>query len=197
MNKLAFLLLLIPCIVFGQKKHSLQKPPTYQEALQLQKFDQCLHQDLFTAKQRRTFFPFNTTNSIKIISFNDPKANFNYLPVKYHIIDKTKVREIKTLSNNGIDSLTDILYNIGYTPMKGGLAIADPGGKCYNPRNAILFIDKKGHVSEYIEFCFQCQKIEFSSEKIRKTAYCKQKFDLLRRYFLAQGIKIGTILETR
>jgi hypothetical protein len=196
-NKLALLLLLVPSLAYGQKKHPLQKPPTYQEALRLQKFEQCLHQDIFTAKQRRAFFPFNTTNSIKIISFNDPKVDFNRLPVKYHIIDKTKVREIKTLSISGIDSLTDILYNIGYTPMKGGLEIADPGGKCYNPRNAILFIDKKGHVSEYIEFCFQCHKIEFSSKKIRKTEYCDDKFDLLRRYFLAQGIKIGTILETR
>ncbi len=107
------------------------------------------------------------------------------------------VREIKTLTEKGIDSLTDILYNVGYTPVNNNhsLRIADPGGKCFNPRNAILFVDKTGRVTQYIEICFQCHQIVYSSTKIKQTEYCEQKFELLKIYFLSQNIKIGTILE--
>ncbi|MEZ2336608.1 hypothetical protein AB6735_13290 [Mucilaginibacter sp. RCC_168] len=195
MNKLFFLFFLIPAIAFGQKK--LPGPPTKEDEEIAERNYQCLNHHKYNATQRRTLFPFNTAKSIILISFNDTKADINYLPVKNHVLISGKVRERKILSKTGIDSLTDILFNVGYTSHNGPLEIADPGANCYNPRNAILFMDNNERVAQYIEYCFQCQHNRLSSKNIKDIEYCEQKYDILKTFFLSQGIKIGTLLETR
>jgi hypothetical protein len=199
MRKVLFLLLFLPGVVFCQHRKLPPAPPAQPpRGKDFDRSGQCLHRDLFSNLQRREFFPFKDTYTVKLISFNDPKSYQNEIPVYDHILDMNKVGEIKTLTINGIDSLTDILFNIGYTPVKPGRpSIYNPGGKCFNPRNAVLFMDKNDRVLEYINICFECHQIEYSSDKIKRTDFCKQKFDLMKSYFLARGIKIGTVLETR
>jgi hypothetical protein len=97
------------------------------------------------------------------------------------------VKEYKDLSSAGIDSLTDILYNVGYTPVKGEI-MGSTGPSCYEPQNAILFYDAKGKVTNYIELCFHCHRYLYSSSQTRAIDYCSQKFDMLKRYFSYQGI---------
>jgi hypothetical protein len=208
MKYLTLLLLLIPCFVYAQKKKSLPPlgPPTPAQERIMEIHDQCYNSHKYTADQRRAFFPFNNAVTIKLVSFSDTVRIYTPIAVDNFAVDYSKVIENKVLSSSGIDSLTDILYNVGFTPYskiphkKGEiyeLEIADPGAACYEPRNAILFINAEGKVTQYIEICFMCQRYYLSSSKIKYTVYCDRKYDLLKSYFLAQGIKYGTIFPKR
>ncbi|WP_426668779.1 hypothetical protein ACPPVU_21415 [Mucilaginibacter sp. McL0603] len=196
MKNLTFLLILIPCIVFGQKKKELPPPPPTQEDTKIaEKPNQCLNSGQYNAKQRRAFFPFNAATTVKLISFTYRDVVYTPIAVNNFLIDYNKVRETKILSGAGIDSLTDLLYNVGFTPIKGKLPLGV--AMCYEPRNAILFMDGDGKVTQYIELCFTCHGYYLSSKKIKYTVYCEQKYDLLKSFFLMQGIKYGTILPER
>jgi hypothetical protein len=80
------------------------------------------------------------------------------------------------------------LYNNFYkkTPNYGSLT------QCYFPRNAILFIDRKGNLKEYIFICFHCDRHEESSDKIEFGSDCIQKMEKLRAFFISVGLKFGT-----
>lgn len=166
------------------------------------KYNTCYNNHKYTARQRGAFFPFNSSAAIKLISFslssdvNDPTDNapavFTPVAPGYYKLNNSRVKESKTLSASAIDSLTDIMYNVGYTPVKLSFRISDPGASCYNPHNAILFTDAQGTVNQYIELCFECQRYYLSSSKIKNTVYCDQKYELLKTFFLSQGIKYGT-----
>ena len=197
MKNLTLLFLLIPYFVFSQQKHFHGPPPPTSEDIRLmEKRNQCFNSHRYNAQQRRAFYPFNSAITIKLISFTVNDMPYRPLAVNDFAIDSTKVKESKTLSNDGIDSLTDILYNVGFTPIKKKLelVIDDPGRACYNPRNAVLFIDATGKVTQYIEFCFECHRYYLSSRKIKYTVNCENKYELLKSYFLSQGIQYGTIL---
>ncbi len=86
-----------------------------------------------------------------------------------------------------MDSLTDILYNYGF----GGPIRIQTESMCYDPHNAISFVDKQGKVFAYIEICFLCGKTRGSSEKISLGEMCDQKIDMLRRFFKTVGIEYG------
>jgi hypothetical protein len=219
---LLFVMLLLPCFLFGQRrKLPLPLPPSKQDWALAEKHNKCFHQNKYSATQRRAFFPFSTADTIKLISFeapytpNDsiyedngkliivPPIIKDSIPVispmakNSFALNSRKVKEIKTLTMKGIDRLTDLLFNVGYTPVKNlDLEIADPGAKCYDPRNAILFMDGKGKVTQYLEICFGCQRHFWSSSKITDIEYCDNKYELLRKYFLAQGVKYGADPKT-
>lgn len=116
----------------------------------------------------------------------------NPLPRKNDTICYSLLDEIKTLSKSDIDSLTDILYNIGF---KGPVHIMSLT-TCFTPRNAILFIDSSGKTFDYVEICFQCSRHETSSEKIELGEFCDQKYALLKKFFISLGIGIGTLRGT-
>jgi hypothetical protein len=221
---LIFIAILLPCLLFGQsKKHRLPppSPPSKKDWALAEKHNKCFHQNKYSATQRRAFFPFSTADTIKLISFEAPytpndsiyEDNGKLIIVPPIIKDSIplispmaknsfalnsrKVKEIKTLTIAGVNSLTNILYNYGYTPVKNlGLEIADPGANCYDPRNAILFIDGKGKVTQYLEICFGCQHHFWSSSKVTDIEYCDNKYELLRKYFIAQGVRYGADSKT-
>jgi len=187
MKTLAFVLMLIPCIVVGQHKllppHLLIK----EEYKLAEMYSQCHYSAKYNAKQRRSFFPFSTAATIKLVSFIDTVRIYKPIAVDNFEIDYNKVFNSKTLSAAGIDSLTDIMYNVGFTPVNGSYTVTVSERMCYNPRNAILFIDANGTVTQYIEFCFECHRYYLSSRKIKNAIYCEQKYDLLSNFFLLQG----------
>ena len=80
------------------------------------------------------------------------------------------------------------MYNIGF----GGSILLVGEIACYEPRYAILFIDKEGKAFEFIEICFECQKTVNSSDKIYFGEVCNEKFNLLKKLFLNAGINYGT-----
>lgn len=209
MKNLTLLFILIPCIVFGQQKKALPPPPgppppeSKEQMAWDKKHNNCFNTSKFNAKQRRAFFPFNSAVTVKLISFNSDDIPYQPVAVNNFSIDSSKVKEGKVLTAAGIDSLTDIMYNVGFTPMKhkrprikGELEVADPGSMCiFQPRHAILFIDSTGKVTQYISICFTCHQYYLSSRKIKYTVECENKYDLLKSYFLSQGIKYRTKRE--
>ena len=169
------------------------------------KYTTCYNSHKYNADQRRAFFPFNQSANIKLISFSSP-SDVNEAsddnPYVYTAIasgnyklNYKRVKESVELSPAAIDSLTDILYNVGYTPVKISFYLSDPGTPCYDPHNAILFIDAKGTVTQYMEFCFKCSRYYLSSSKIKNTIYCDQKYEMLRAFFVNHGVRYSTQKE--
>jgi hypothetical protein len=150
---------------------------------------QCVHSEKLTAKKRLSFYPFNKATKILVISYNDKNKIQNSIPLKNKQIIFSEIRELDSLPKSQIDSLTNILFNTGYKSKSKFRVIEDK--KCYNPRNAILFLNKKNEVFEYIEICFECNKRVLSSEKIKDGEYCNEKFDLLWSFFQSMGIEVG------
>ena len=154
---------------------------------------QCLKTDLLSVAERNKKYPFNKAIRIELISFRDTSAQFfTPLPVKKGRLEDSKVPDRKVLDTSGVNELTDILFNIGRTPVPNLKFQTTVYTKCYEPRNGILFINSQGRVFEYIEICFGCQGNRFSSKRIKRWDDCEQKYDILRRFFADQGIKFGT-----
>lgn len=207
---------LISGFAFGQKKPPVPppEPPLSREAQQEKLRFKCLHTDKYTAAERRSFFPFATASKIMLISFDayrlpdpiysddgklmpvddtDPMPLVTPIAPNRFVLNYRKVKEQKTLNAADIDRLTDILYNVGYTPVKGLTYEPELFGGCYNPRNAIVFLDAKGNVTQYIELCFHCQGHSYSSSKTKHIEYCEQKYDLLNTFFSSKNIQFGTL----
>ena len=128
-------------------------------------------------------YPFSKTAQIQLVSFKGFK-----LPFENDTVCFSKLNEVKTLTLRQIDSLTSIMYNIGF----GGTILIVQEMACYEPRNAILFIDSSGKAFEFIEICFECEQTVNSSEKIDFGEVCNEKFNLIKQQFLNAGIKYGT-----
>ncbi|MBD1387604.1 hypothetical protein IDJ75_20130 [Mucilaginibacter rigui] len=217
--------LVFPSLSFAQKQSRLPAPLphpfTKEENVFAEKHSQCFHQNKYNAKQRRAFFPFSGAVTIKLISYQaeifgpdaviygekgkiisgdkserDTVSVLTAMAKNKYYLNFRKIKEIKTLNVAGIDSLTDILYNVGYTPVKKPTFTIINGASCYEPRNAVLFIDSKGNVTQYLEVCFSCMHHFWSSSKVAEIEYCDNKYELLRKYFLSQGIKYGADPKT-
>jgi|SRR5215217_6856753 len=192
---LTFILLLCTTLAYSQYaklENHVGVELKGREANLAKKYMTCVNSHQFNAKQRRTFFPFPSAVSVKLISFQADTFSIQPIAPNHFLIDTTLLKESHLLSSAAIDSLTDILYNVGYTPIKLPFKLADPGRNCYDPRNAILFLNAEGIVAQYIELCFECERYFLSSSKIKNTEYCEQKFEMLRQFFFERGIKYGT-----
>lgn len=159
--------------------------------------NQCLKSDLFSVDERNKNYPFNKAKRIELISFNDPNSDFAIpLPVKKGKLDQSKICEQKILEVNQINELTNILFNIGRTPVPHlAYKMVNIGASCYEPRNGIVFFDSNDRVFEYIEICFNCRRSRTSSKRVKVGEECEQKHDILRDFFLKRGLKFGTVRE--
>jgi hypothetical protein len=105
-------------------------------------------------------------------------------------LNYSSIIEIKQLNQGQINNLTNIIYNTNYRKPS---AFSMRNHKCINARNALIFYDKEGKIFDYLEVCFECLNYRSQSEKIDVGAYCDQKFDLLKKFYLDAGIKYGTL----
>jgi hypothetical protein len=64
---------------------------------------------------------------------------------------------------------------------------------CYEPRNAILFLDKDKKVIAYIELCFDCSQYLVREGKIKIGEFCDEKFERIKDIFKRSGITYGLI----
>lgn len=76
------------------------------------------------------------------------------------------------------------------------------GSDCYNPRNAILFLDSNEKIISYIEVCFECHQFyQMPKETIinfNLFSNLEQSFkmiDLINDFMKINGIKYGVIEE--
>ena len=145
----------------------------------------CFYKPKYSKVQRNQFYPFNISDTIKLVSFRYHRHNY---PIKGDTLLIDSLTEIKVLTKAEINNLTDILYNNFYKqqPNYGSLT------QCFFPRNAILFYDKVGQLKERILLCFHCDRHEESSDKIYFGSDCTQKMEKLRQFFVLSGLKFGT-----
>lgn len=150
----------------------------------------CLYQNKFTSRQRLEIFPFSKSSKIQIVSFDKPDSIIvgGEIPIKNNVVDYSKLIDVKTLSSTQIDTLTDILYNYIYK----GTFFTFFKSNCYNPKNAILFIDNLGRVYAFIELCFECNAFRTSDETVQVGDFCDQKYDMLKSFFARLGVAFGT-----
>jgi hypothetical protein len=144
----------------------------------------CRYIKKYSEQKRLQFYPFNISDTIKLVSFRYHK---NKSPINKDSLVTDSLLEIKTLGPYEIIKLTDILYNNFYkqSPNYGVSAL------CYLPRNAILFY-KGGKLKEFVEICFHCHNYELSSKEISMGDECTQKMEKLMKLFASSGIKFGT-----
>ncbi|HVW12808.1 MAG TPA: hypothetical protein VHB54_03250 [Mucilaginibacter sp.] len=170
-------------------------------------YTDCVFTHQYTIAQRLRKYPFNKAAKILAISYDgsaEPNVDINIgddttkeVKRKPHglifhsdTLDMSNLFEIKQLTPEEINRLTNIVFNTrvripNYNP--------DPGTKCFEPRNALVFYNKEGKVFDYIEVCFECMNYESKSNKLFLTsAYCNQQFDLIKKFLTDIGIKFGT-----
>jgi hypothetical protein len=133
--------------------------------------------------QRQQFYPFNKATAIKLVSFgngNDSAGDMEMLlPVENDTLCLSKLKQAVLLKKTQTDSLTDILYN---TCSRWTITQTDHSG-CYFPRNAIVFLDQKDRVLDFIEICFECRGIRLGSKKIKAFDDCSYMFNELQSFF--------------
>jgi predicted GH43/DUF377 family glycosyl hydrolase len=204
-------LVLIPFLSVAQQKGKSTKLTSNKTENDIfAKHSKCYFHNKYSVQQRKNFYPFSTASEVKLIGFraNGDKiilengeedtivSNAGKKPMyvrtssNYYELNQGRLHSTIKLSAQGIDSLTDLLYNYGYTPVKlpSNVNVIDEPTGCYEPRNAILFIDTNGKVKEYIEFCFTCEQASWSSRKIRDITFCVDKYAMLKRFFFKNGI---------
>jgi len=186
-------------------------------------FDDCVFVDKYSTKQRLMMYPYSKAVKILAVSYpcyclvphaqiviDNPDGKHDTIDkadkdtiqrtgllVNNGVLNQSDIKEIKTLTQSQVNQLTNIIYNTDLKVSKNRrlrpILFEHGGGGCFDPRNALLFIDKDGKIFDYIEICFECHVADSKSREITLGAGCEQKFELLRQYLIGLGIKYGTI----
>ena len=183
---LTLILILVLKPALAQKKNYPPPPPPPSEPKRtsVSKYD---------LKKRLAFYPFNRSTQVKLAYFEPAiiegpagdSVEVYQLPVDADSVCLSKLKVIKPLTLQQVDTLTDILFNecfrwnIGYSYMNS----------CYRPRNAILFFDESGKSFEYIEICFECVRLQLSNQKARQPGRCEYMYEYLESFFNRCGVK--------
>lgn len=178
------------CLNFAQSQTKKNRVQNFEEN------GNCIRKRNLSFKNRIKSFPFNSTSQILFVSHknrgfgavgDELQKYLNSLKIGQDTINEKEFYEIRKLNLNQIEELTDIIYNYGFKSKY--YSVADT--RCYNPRNAILFLDKDQKVIAFIEICFDCEHLRTNDEKINYGEYCEQKFKLIKKIFEESGIKYG------
>jgi hypothetical protein len=158
--------------------------------------ENCVREVILNPDERLEIYPFNVAKEIKLVSYDDkmqPDSTYisqgNSIPKENGGVIFSKMDEVVLLNQQDIEKLTDILYNYKYKEQPVNLYSSG----CFDPRNAIVFVDKHNKAFEYVEICFQCGGYEKSSKQVNEGDFCIGKYDLLKNFFISKGITIGTL----
>jgi len=205
-----FLLLLFLFSNTGFSQKSSPPPPPAPQRVN----NDCFRNTNWSVDKRLKNYPFNKTSQIQFVSFENNTDSTrpltlrkNGLEIQTEIVDYaifqdslprindticySKLLEVKSLTFSQVNKLTDIIYNYGFS--KNSVYATKAG--CFEPRNAILFLDNNGKVFEFIEVCFHCGNIKSSNNNIAFGDMCIQKMDMLRSLYKEIGIKHGVITQ--
>jgi hypothetical protein len=156
----------------------------------------CTKTKNFTEIERLNNFPFSETAQIKLIAFESKNIeitgeelskHLNSIKLKMDVFNPSNYTEVATLNSNQINQLTDIIYNYSYKKMP--YSFGDT--KCYEPRNAIIFLDKNNLIISYIEICFGCDRYRTSSPELNLGKDCTEKFEMVKSIFKECKIEYG------
>lgn len=135
-------------------------------------------------------FPFNEFKTIRLVSFKREKEeDERKIPKTNRQVDFQKMFENVLLSDDNESTLLDILFN--YNNDLKNEDISWEAASCYEPRNAIVFVDNKGKVLGFIEVCFDCKQYVIEPKNMAIGEFCDEKFDRLKEIFDKSGIKYG------
>jgi hypothetical protein len=176
-----------------------------------------------TVAERRATFPFSEAKKVVFVAFPSPNAVFedeeddmlkkdsiDIVGWGLNVVKTFKLPERETkyiaiemieLNQNQIDSLSHILINYKLKNDKLPETYTVYASGCYEPRNAILFLDTNNTVISYFEICFECH--EFSQLPMDKTIInmntisnlpeAKKMLDLIKDFMKTCGIKYGIV----
>ena len=187
-------ILCLSILTFGQNTHKFtwSKKSIY-ETTEINSGDSdCFYKEVYSNEERRNLFPFKSAAKVLIIFYlkgidksGEEEKVWHPLPIVNDSIQYDLIEEFRDLTNEQIDQLSDILFNVGFQETK---ALKDSRG-CYNPRNGIIFLDNEGKPFAYIELCFECLGKKISPEEMNIGPFCIDKYFILKKYFTALGIK--------
>ncbi|WP_395063581.1 hypothetical protein [Flavobacterium sp.] len=175
-----------------------------------------------TVEERRAIFPFSEAKKVLLVAFPGPNQSvvnedrnelaidslnlvrWNYKIIKSfelpNKINKYYATEVVELNQNQVDSLSTILINYKLKRDKLPKEYSILGTGCYNPRNAILFLDSNEKIISYIEVCFECHQFyQMPKETIinfNLFSNLEESFkmiDLINEFLKINGIKFGVI----
>ena len=199
--------IILACITFSYLAHGQNLPgreATQKEQELSDRSHDCARVKSIPLTERLKLYPFNKATQIQLVSFkssDDTVVGEDYkdsLPRINDTVCYSKLFEVKTLISSQVDTLTDLIYNYGfkfkYKPKEKVYFIGSML-QCYNPRNAILFLDKENQVFEFIEICFECERTRTSSDNVSLGIECNQKLQLIKEFFKAVGIDYGITMN--
>lgn len=148
----------------------------------------CKRTSQFSYAQLKKKYPLNQSASILLISFVTPEYPNDSLnfPIDVNRVLLNQLKEYKILDTQNTQELADILYNYDFDPEKESVT---RGALCYEPVNAIIFLNDKKEMVDYIEVCFSCNEVRYDINKIEFGYFCQGKLDLLKNFFLSNGLK--------
>jgi hypothetical protein len=182
------------------RQDPLGRQATARQQKLMTKSHDCARVNNIPPAERAKNYPFINAREIQLVSFKSSYDSVwgqyfkDSLPRKNDTVVYSKLFEIRTLTQSQIDTLTDLIFNYDnksiYKP-KRNVYFIGTSMNCYNPRNAILFIDKDRKVFEFIEICFECDKFYSSSDSVGFGSDCNQKLELIKDFFHRTGIEYG------
>lgn len=198
--KLFSILISLLFIVFAcrTQQDARFSPPPIGNGENLYGDNSCFLRYHVSTDERKNIYPFSKATSVKLVSFEydiNRVADDGYLfSSSLHRFLPVQYRESIALSNEQIDSLTNLLYNYDFRAMPSKRGVP----KCYRPRNGIVFYDVEGSQFAAIEICFECQRFMTFPEKVilpeqrsLSVDFCTQKSDMLRDFFKSSGVYYG------
>ncbi|NRF37193.1 hypothetical protein [Pedobacter foliorum] len=162
----------------------------------------CAFYNKYTNEQRLAKYPFSKAAKVLAVSYKyrgfgqEPEGKQDESPrrglyVNNGVLDTTTLIEIKQLSKKQINELTKLIFNTDYK--KKDEMHFESFGKCFEPRNAFIFLSANDKVLDYIEICFTCSQNQPSSNKFYIGVLCTQKYQLFSDYFKNVGVVYGTL----
>jgi hypothetical protein len=163
--------------------------------------DYCGKKKKLTIPQIKKKFPFDRTQTIKLVSFKhkysvteesdtvEAPTSRAEIPKTGGKVDLTKMFETKTLDSRLTEKILDVLVNYDNENRESESA------SCYEPRNGIIFMDKDEKILGFVEICFDCLRYEVEPSNLTVKNFCLEKFDVLKSIFKESGIVYGTVLS--
>ena len=132
-----------------------------------------------------TNYPFNKAHRILLLSFPEKTLSF---PLLNGSVDWENVKDSVTLNDDEIDSLSNILFNVGCRANKIVKNISTAVGVDI----AIIFIGSSNDLVDYIEICFGCGEVDLYVSKRSKTIgiTCNQKLNKLKQFSQACALRL-------
>ena len=145
----------------------------------------CVTKFKLTPKQRLNQFPFNLAKKIQIISFSKDILSF---PLNKNSINWSEVKDSVTLNTQQVNSLTEILFNLGFKGNTYKTSVSTAIGIDV----AIVFFNSTNKLFEYIEVCFNCMEFCLVTSKRRKNIGmpCNERLQKIKDLAIKSGLNL-------